>query len=1382
MTSGKRPRANDPQPDDAKHSEKTSSTPKGTSKPPTKKAKTSHSKRSQQQLISRFFTSTPVREKKPKAKAEAENDVGGSQPEQQQNTVEAKPLSQTPPQSQSQPQPQSQSQSQFQTQAKAQSHSQSIETTDSRSPSPPRHKPLPTSSLKSDAASSDSDGDDEVPVMRRRTRAMSSAEPCVTHRVALDLGSDDDEEEYNPQEKKKDTDEADDADKAGSDVKPNSSSRSKKKKGDGLTDADFVVADDYESEEDSDDGDSDVVNMCDEEGEDGETATKKSKGNHGKESNDKGKAGKPSRSTDASESVTLNSYALNRHDTEADNLPLPVNEKRRQQLIQKVGRMEANNWFRRSQNDTNEEDGGDGKGEGKDDLENRIKSKKSAFVAKTGKKAKTKYTPLETQYVALRQKHPGLVLVVECGYKYKLFDSDASVASKVLRVASYMDHNFLTASFPTHRLSHHVRRLVDGGYKVGVISQAETAALKKAGDTASKLFQRTLSAVYSKGTIIADGTLVGSPSQATSRAPASHIMAVREVVETGAKDNEKDGKASGPDRTGIAIASVDCATGEVLYDTFVDDVLRSELDARLVSIEPVELIASNKQRSKRTDVVLRAYIEASSARLETVNDSKFLESDELSTLNEVVKKGLNNSDKNMGLLCQAVLECLGALVTYLKQFKLDLTMRNVTEYKSYRSRRHMKVGADVMRNFEVFGNSNTGSVDGSLIALVNRTSTAFGSRQMRFWLSHPLINPYDISDRLQTVAYLRTLIDQNTGHSTHKQRLETHAHVDDGQSDVDTAIAQLIHALRSVPDLEQGLTRITCGKSSPEQLVVVLQAVENVGRRTDHLKSLTPGPRFPGLLKKLLEQVPQSEEVLEDPVVRLLNQRAVEKDQRHLLFDYSEEVEEPDDELNTAFKAFDESSEFMQCVNEVSKASTELKASLKAMDKLLKRLREKHSHPSWEWKKVAQEEFLLEVPTSSASRMPKSWTIISQTKAVKRFRPQEVVDGYDRVLRAREVVQVTSTRCWSSYLKEFGCVATKLRGLVRALMDIDCLAALARVSQMPGYCEPKIDFGNSNKGAAIRAIDARHALSELLPSCTSYIPNDVNLGSAPLECFTNSKDNAADANEHTKDMARAVVISGPNYGGKSSYARMTALLILLAQIGCFVPAKQMWIRPFDAIYARMGASDCLAKGLSSLMVELAETSRILSAATSRSLVVMDELGRGTSTHDGSAIAYATLDHLVSELRCVTLFVTHYPMVASLTSVYPEDVEACYMDYREEDDDAKQSDKGDPEGGSDDAKKISEVVALKREKKKRITLLYKLTRGVASSSYGINVARLAGLPLVILNDALEHAAKFEYVMKRKKEDDQCARLLHPEVWKSDDDVSKLLLNKAVCQNI
>lgn len=241
-----------------------------------------------------------------------------------------------------------------------------------------------------------------------------------------------------------------------------------------------------------------------------------------------------------------------------------------------------------------------------------------------------------------------------------------------------------------------------------------------------------------------------------------------------------------------------------------------------------------------------------------------------------------------------------------------------------------------------------------------------------------------------------------------------------------------------------------------------------------------------------------------------------------------------------------------------------------------------------------------------------------------------------------------------------------------------------------------------------------------------FVPNDIDLGEA-------------DGKE------RFMIITGPNMGGKSSYIRQTALIIIMAQIGCFVPADEAEIGIFDAIYTRMGARDNLAQGRSTFLVELGETSNILKKATNRSLVILDELGRGTSTYDGVAIASATLDYIIRRIGCFTMFVTHYPLLAKLQDRYPKLVGNYHMAFMEKSLPSAASagahDTKEPHSSSSSSSPLEASQGGGDEHS--ITFLYKLVPGISHRSYGLNVARLADIPGVVVDRAAEKAIELEH---------------------------------------
>jgi DNA mismatch repair protein MSH3 len=224
---------------------------------------------------------------------------------------------------------------------------------------------------------------------------------------------------------------------------------------------------------------------------------------------------------------------------------------------------------------------------------------------------------------------------------------------------------------------------------------------------------------------------------------------------------------------------------------------------------------------------------------------------------------------------------------------------------------------------------------------------------------------------------------------------------------------------------------------------------------------------------------------------------------------------------------------------------------------------------------------------------------------------------------------------------------------------------------------------------------------------TSYIPNSTTLSTA---------------DSHT----RALLITGPNMGGKSSYVRSLAILCIMAQIGAFVPASSASLSLLDSVHVRMGASDNLFNNQSTFQVELSETSEILKSATPRSLVILDELGRGTSTHDGVAIAGSVLDYVVRETKCLCLFITHYQSLATISKGFEHggELKNVHMKFTAE--------KNEDADGEEE-----------------ITFLYEVGEGVAHRSYGLNVARLARVPKAVLDTAALKSRELEHDVTQKR---------------------------------
>ena len=249
----------------------------------------------------------------------------------------------------------------------------------------------------------------------------------------------------------------------------------------------------------------------------------------------------------------------------------------------------------------------------------------------------------------------------------------------------------------------------------------------------------------------------------------------------------------------------------------------------------------------------------------------------------------------------------------------------------------------------------------------------------------------------------------------------------------------------------------------------------------------------------------------------------------------------------------------------------------------------------------------------------------------------------------------------------------KLQKLSIVLAEIDCYAALAEISSRYGYVRP--EFTDDE----LKIESGRHPILDEMMKDPKYVANSVEM----------NKDESI------------LLITGPNMGGKSTYMRQTALIIIMAQMGCYVPAKSCRMPVFDRIFTRIGASDDILSGQSTFMVEMTEANRALQEATSHSLILFDEIGRGTSTYDGMALAQAMIEYIAACIHAKTLFSTHYHELTTLT-----DSIGC----------------------------VRNVHVVVKEENDKVTFLYKIRDGAADRSYGINVARLAGLPDAVLERA------------------------------------------------
>ncbi|MBI4055298.1 MAG: DNA mismatch repair protein MutS [Elusimicrobia bacterium] len=339
--------------------------------------------------------------------------------------------------------------------------------------------------------------------------------------------------------------------------------------------------------------------------------------------------------------------------------------------------------------------------------------------------------------------------------------------------------------------------------------------------------------------------------------------------------------------------------------------------------------------------------------------------------------------------------------------------------------------------------------------------------------------------------------------------------------------------------------------------------------------------------------------------------------------------------------------------------------------------------------------YYLEVTRAHLSKVPKNYERKQTLVNAERFLTPELKEMETKILGAEEKIHRLEGELWRRLAQEVLCKLKPLKTLAQNLATLDVLASLAQVSQENNYVKPKLE-----EGPLLDIQDGRHPTVEQSLAGAPFVPNDLLLDGSQKQIL---------------------VLTGPNMSGKSTYLRQNALIVLLAQMGCFVPARFARIGLVDQILTRIGAQDAIARGESTFMVEMRETASILQSATPRSLLLLDEVGRGTSTYDGISIAWAVLEHLYRTWEkegCRSgpkvLFATHYFELTELAEIYPR-IRNVHVGVRE---------------------------WTKESGKTEILFLYKIAPGPADRSYGIHVAELAGLPKSLIGRAWEILQKLE----------------------------------------
>ncbi len=679
----------------------------------------------------------------------------------------------------------------------------------------------------------------------------------------------------------------------------------------------------------------------------------------------------------------------------------------------------------------------------------------------------------------------------------------------------------------------------------------------------------------------------------------------------------------------------------------VGDVKGADLPGELIRLGPSEILLPDTAFS---DKGLRRWIDLAGAATTPLPVVSF---DSVSGEHQL-KTRLGVADlTGLGRFSRAALSAIGALLKYV-----DLTQIGrspvLQRPKLTGAGNILVIDAATRASLELVRTS-AGERAHSLLGAIDRTVTGAGSRELAARIASPLADARGINARLDAVDFLSS---------------------DDQLRD------RLREALRQAPDIARGVTRLAFGRGGPRDLGAIRDGIAAATRCAATLGARAQPMGLPADLVSLLQSLSGTGAALGAAL-----SSALADELPHLRRDGGFVKLGARPELDAARRLRDDSRQVMAALEAKYIAETGVKS-----------LKVRHNNILG---------FYIEVTVLNAGPLqtaPHNETFRHRQSMANamRFSTAELIDIEGRIAAAAERALGIEQEVFNELATA---VAKHERGLLdtaRALAELDCVASLAEVAREQGYVRPVID-----NGAAFEIRGGRHPVVEQALDASragAFIENDCVLGRALV-----GEGNERPPGFDEAPDARIWLVTGPNMAGKSTFLRQNALIALMAQTGSFVPARSAHIGVIDRLFSRVGASDDLARGRSTFMVEMVETAAILNQSTERSLVILDEIGRGTATFDGLSIAWATVEFLHDRSKCRALFATHYHELTALAGKLP-----C----------------------------VANVTMDVKDWQDEIVFLHKVKPGAADRSYGIQVAKLAGLPGVVVARAREVLSALE----------------------------------------
>jgi DNA mismatch repair protein MutS len=798
-----------------------------------------------------------------------------------------------------------------------------------------------------------------------------------------------------------------------------------------------------------------------------------------------------------------------------------------------------------------------------------------------------KVTPARRQYLQIKSQYPDAILLYQVGDFYETFDEDARIAARELQIVltarHYGEERVPLAGIPLHALENYVGKLIQRGYKVAICDQV--------GEVGRGVVERAVTRILTAGTLSEPNLLPARQN--------NYLVAI----------------AAARQQTGLA--AVDVSTGEFSVTWFTPAELPAALEAELQRLAPAEclLVEGTPQD---------AYRFPASSLTVTHCPPHFFEVEAART--RLMRHFAVQSLEAYGCAqAPQAIAAAGAIVAYLEKMNTAL-LSLLTGLRAYQTSSYMILDAHTQRNLALLQGARSGTVQGSLLAVLDRTLTPMGARCLRRMLTQPLLDLTLLNARLESVAEL---------YASPALR------------------SRLAISLQSLGDLERSAGRVRQGTAT-------LREVQG--------------------LRVYLEAIPRLRELLQSCQAPLLQEIAADLDDCPQMRDLIARALVSDGSSGSA----DDAGEHGRLIRAGFHAELDaLIASIRDSRLWMARLepleRERTGIKSLRvgYNKVFG--YYIEVSKANRHLVPADYERRQTLTNAERYITPELKEHEARILNAEERIDELERSIFADVLRQLSVDYERVMRTAAAVARADVLLSLAEVAAHYGYVRPVLE-----QGLALDIVAGRHPVVERSLDGDLFIPNDTHM--------------EAEAGE------RILLLTGPNMAGKSTYLRQVALITLLAQIGSFVPAKSARIGLVDRIFTRVGAEDDIASGKSTFMLEMEETAAILHHATRHSLIVLDEIGRGTSTYDGLAIARAVVEHLHAVVQARTLFATHYHELAAMADELPH-----LRVY---------------------------TMAISEQEEGEIIFLHRVTPGCIGRSYGVHVARLAGMPASIVQRAQE----------------------------------------------